>query len=101
MLRNSIAAAAGLSAKDVIVAIDGIKADKKQLQHMAETSSEAVICHAFRRDELLTLHVPAKLTIEDEEGQSHELHANPSLEKINLSLQKSGWEVWLNVFNKE
>lgn len=101
VLRGSVAAAAGLSAKDVIVAIDGIKADKAQLQHIAETSSEQVTCHAFRRDELLTFSVPAKLTIEDEEGQSHELLANPSLEKISLSLQKSGWEAWLNVFNKQ
>lgn len=101
VLRQSVAAAAGLSAKDIIIAIDGIKADKAQLKYTAENSSKEVLCHAFRRDELITLSVPATLTIEDEDGQSRDHSANPSLDKVNLTLQKSGWEAWLNVLNKE
>ncbi|WP_230659113.1 M61 family metallopeptidase [Psychrobacter sp. I-STPA10] len=97
VLRDSVASQAGLSANDVIVAIDGLKANKKQLQRVAErqqadleTGNEDgnITCYAFRRDELLTLNVPAKT----KSGQS----ANPSLDKVTLSLQKDGWQTWLS-----
>ena len=107
VLRDSVASQAGLSANDVIVAIDGLKANKKQLQRVAERQQsnlengndstdnnvdnsidDSITCHAFRRDELLTLNVPAQT----ESGQI----ANPSLEKMTLSLQKDGWQTWLN-----
>ncbi len=76
--RDSVASEAGLSAKDVIVAIDGIKASKKQLMKVAgqmarksasqrvnmdrnvikKNSRSHVVCHAFRRDELIEFSVP-------------------------------------------
>lgn len=88
VLRDSVASEAGLSAKDVIVAIDGVKANKKQLQAVAESDAETVECHAFRRDELMTFNV-TNLT---QSGVS----ANPSLEKVELKLAESGYEDWLN-----
>lgn len=87
VLRDSVAAESGFSAKDVIVAIDGIKASKKQLQTVAESELESVTCHAFRRDELMTFTVANKT-------QSG-IGANPSLDKISLSLEESGFENWL------
>ena len=99
VLRDSVAASAGLSAKDIIVAIDGVKADKAQLKHAAESATESVSCHAFRRDQLLTLQIPAKLITQGESGQSQECVANPSLGKVTLALQQSGWEAWLKAPN--
>ena len=62
VLRDGVAAQAGLSAHDVIIAIDGLKASEKRLT--ATTRAQAVtgnasLCHVFRRDELLLLDVPA------------------------------------------
>ncbi|WP_296402209.1 PDZ domain-containing protein [Psychrobacter sp.] len=87
VLRDSVASEAGISAKDVIVAIDGVKASKKQLQSIAESNLETVLCHAFRRDELMTFDVANKT-------QSG-ITANPSLDKVSLSLNESGYETWL------
>ena len=87
VLRDSVASEAGLSANDIIVAIDGLKADKTKLATIAKHAQQAVTCHAFRRDELITLSVPA--------DTASGLTANPSLDKIQLSLQASGWEQWL------
>ncbi len=61
VVRNSQAAAAGISANDVIVAIDGLKASEKWLKATAKTqaiSEDPAVCHVFRRDELLVLEVP-------------------------------------------
>lgn len=58
--RDSSASHAGLSFGDVIVAIDGIKATKEQLQRCARLikhSHQAVIVHAFRRDELMCFYI--------------------------------------------
>lgn len=90
VLRDSVAAAAALSANDVIVAIDGIKADKAQLARVAEHQSGEVVGHAFRRDELFTFSVAAQTP--------SGLSANPSLDKVSLVLAESGWQSWLNVF---
>ncbi len=87
VLRDSVASEAGLSAKDIIVAIDGIKASKKQLQSVAESDISTVSCHAFRRDELMTFRV-ANIT-------SSGLSANPSLNKMSLRMGKLGFEKWL------
>ncbi|SUD89856.1 M61 family metallopeptidase [Psychrobacter phenylpyruvicus] len=87
VLRDSVASEAGISAKDVLVAIDGVKATKKQLQSVAESNLESVTCHVFRRDELMTFEV-ANTT---QSGVT----ANPSLEKVSLSLNESGYEAWL------
>lgn len=88
VLRDSVASAAGLSAKDVIVAIDGIKADKKQLQNAAK-SDKVMSCHAFRRDELMIFKVHA--------STASGVSANPSLDKVSLALNESGFEDWLTV----
>lgn len=56
VLRDSVASEAGISAKDVL-AIDGVKATKKQLQSVAESNLESVTCHAFRRDGLMIFDV--------------------------------------------
>ena len=61
VVRNSQAAAAGISANDVIVAIDGLKASEKWLKSTAKLqtiSEDPAVCHVFRRDELLVLEVP-------------------------------------------
>lgn len=88
VLRDSVASEAGISAKDMIVAIDGIKATKKQLQSVAQSNLESVTCHAFRRDELMIFEV-------NNTTQSG-IGANPSLNKISLSLKQSGHESWLS-----
>ena len=63
--RDSAAAKAGISAHDVIVAIDGIKADTKQLATL-NTATRAVQCHLFRRDELMVVEVvPKELSDKD------------------------------------
>ncbi|MDI3378625.1 M61 family peptidase [Acinetobacter sp. V89_7] len=71
--RSASAAKAGLSAQDVIVAIDGLKATEKLLARYAKASGEYVV-HAFRRDELMTFTISAdalelqevQLTVEDQ-----------------------------------
>lgn len=60
--RNSHASLAGLSANDVIVAINGLKASEKLLKNTAEQqniTNETAICHVFRKDELLMVAVNA------------------------------------------
>lgn len=75
VLRDSVAAQAGISAQDTIIAIDGLKASNSLLQQfasLAEASSQ-MECHLFRRDELKRVTVQghgfmlpsAKLAIED------------------------------------
>lgn len=88
VLRGSVASVAGISANDVIIAIDGIKANKKQLKSAAESTHRNVSCHAFRRDELMTFTVVNDL-------QSKVL-SNPSLNKVTLKLNSSGFETWLS-----
>ena len=56
--RDGIAAQAGLSANDVIVAIDGIKATVKLAEKYAKQEGVFTV-HAFRRDELMTFEVKA------------------------------------------
>lgn len=69
--RGSAAAIAGISAHDVIVAIDGIKADSKQLATLKDADYH-VECHLFRRDELMRVDVLPKAAqgIEDISQQS-------------------------------
>ena len=61
------AMAAGLSAGDVIIAVDGLKTDARKLDDMlaAYQPGDAVEIHAFRRDELVRVY--ATLTPGDEE----------------------------------
>lgn len=56
--RDSAAAQAGLSANDVIIAIDGIKASEKLLAKYAKQKGSFIV-YAFRRDELLQFEVHA------------------------------------------
>jgi predicted metalloprotease with PDZ domain len=59
LLRDGQAAKAGLSALDVVVAIDGIKASEAQWKAKAKTQKR-MSCHAFRRDELLQFELQAE-----------------------------------------
>ena len=59
VLRDSSCAQAGLSAQDVVIAIDGIKATAKVWSAKAKTNM-AMQCHAFRRDELMTFELTAQ-----------------------------------------
>ena len=78
--REGAAAKAGLSALDVIVAIDGLKATTKSLEQYAKQDA-AYTVHAFRRDELMTFEVKAAQT---------ELH------EVELKLQdQAKVELWL------
>lgn len=56
VLRDSTAASAGLSALDVVIAIDGIKATTNVWQAKAKEQG-TMRCHAFRRDELMEFTV--------------------------------------------
>lgn len=60
VLRDSEASNAGFSAHDVIVAINGLKASEKLLNQTARQqrlTEQAVVCHVFRKDELLPIVV--------------------------------------------
>ncbi|ALF59993.1 M61 family metallopeptidase [Psychrobacter urativorans] len=106
--RDSIAAKAGISANDVIVAMDGIKADSKQLASL-KTAQHDIDCHLFRRDELLRVTVAPNA---DNEKSSLTL-SYPH--QINLRLARmdsvatsesnhrgsaQAWEAWLDVIHK-
>lgn len=56
--RDGQAAQAGLSAHDVIIAIDGLKASSKLIKQYAKQSGSFTV-HAFRRDELMQFEVNA------------------------------------------
>ncbi|WP_278492886.1 M61 family metallopeptidase [Acinetobacter gyllenbergii] len=56
--RESAAARAGLSANDVIIAIDGIKASEKLLAKYAKQQGKFIV-YAFRRDEFLQFELEA------------------------------------------
>lgn len=113
--RESAAAKAGISANDIIVAIDGIKADTKQLASLS-TATRDVECHLFRRDELICVNVLPKAVIEldADEGidTSHDttvpykvsLHLikGMTLSDINdkQDLIEEDWQAWLNVMSR-
>ncbi|MGE8539483.1 MAG: M61 family metallopeptidase, partial [Acinetobacter sp.] len=56
--RDAIAVQAGLSANDLIIAIDGLKATTKLLESYAKQQGTFTV-HAFRRDELMSFDVQA------------------------------------------
>ena len=56
--RDSAAVLAGLSANDVIIAIDGLKATTKLIESYAKQQGIFTV-HAFRRDEMMTFDVQA------------------------------------------
>jgi predicted metalloprotease with PDZ domain len=70
VLRGSVAAQAGLSAHDTLIAIDGIRANATLLAQWSDaagfhaqasaTSGHLLTCHVFRRDELMTFTLAPK-----------------------------------------
>lgn len=67
VLRDSQASHAGFSAHDVIVAIDGLKASEKLLSQTAyqqKLTEQPIICHVFRKDELLPIVVNPEKSLE-------------------------------------
>ncbi|ENW23576.1 hypothetical protein F925_02535 [Acinetobacter lwoffii NCTC 5866 = CIP 64.10 = NIPH 512] len=56
--RDSTAVVAGLSANDVIIAVDGLKATTKLMESYAKQEGVYTM-HAFRRDELMSFDVQA------------------------------------------
>lgn len=109
--RDSVAAKAGLSAHDVIIAIDGIKADNKQLASLSNAERD-VDCYFFRRDELMCVSVRPKVAID---AQDHNIAGSDAStetvfpHKVSLHLSKSvassegdddqvqaSWQSWLN-----
>lgn len=62
--RQSQASKAGLSANDIIIAIDGIKASQSVLDKAYKRQNfgkQTINVHAFRRDELMTFDIAADL----------------------------------------
>ena len=91
--RASAAAKAGISAHDVIIALDGIKADSKQLAAVSMAQSETD-CHLFRRDELMCVSVTANVASEIRDSQQDKV-GTASPHKVNLKLEKLGFDQWL------
>ena len=91
--RGSAAAKAGISAHDVIIALDGIKADIKQLAAVSMAQSETD-CHLFRRDELMCVSVAANVESEMTDSQQDKA-GTASPHKVSLQLEKLGFDKWL------
>lgn len=91
--RASAAAKAGISAYDVIIALDGIRADSKQLAAVSMAQSETD-CHLFRRDELMCVSVAANVASEIRDSQQDKV-GTASPHKVNLKLEKLGFNQWL------
>ena len=115
VMRDSIAAKAGISAHDVIIAIDGIKADTKQLTALVNTA-HPVECYLFRRDELMCVQIQPETTTkvkprDETTGMTgavppHKVSlrlakGDKTLENDNEQLKgEAGWETWLNVMKR-
>ena len=94
--RNSPAASAGISAHDVIVAIDGIKADKKELA-MVVTAGNEIVCHLFRRDELLTVKVIPQNRTDNSTLFPHKVSLRFSNDAPPYAKDATPlWDAWLN-----
>ena len=94
--RNSPAASAGISAHDIIVAIDGIKADNKQLAGVATTSNE-IVCHLFRRDELLMVKVLPQNRTDNSTLFPHKVSLRFSNDASPYAKDATPlWDAWLN-----
>ena len=117
--RDSVAARAGISAQDVIVAIDGIKADSKQLASLSNAAHD-VDCYLFRRDELMCVNVLPEAAMEVQPSDSADSNTNDINEKVfphkvslhlakdnissgasdESSLDNAGWQAWLNAIER-
>lgn len=104
--RDSAAAKAGISAHDVIIAIDGIKATSKQLVSLTQADRD-VECHLFRRDELLVVNVRPKAAVQTTNSETQNADTeNVAPYKVSLHLSEENdeqrqsvgsWQTWLNV----
>ena len=92
--RGSIAAQAGISAHDIIVAIDSIKADSKHLATFSPLLHDTD-CHLFRRDELMTVTVRSEVQNKLIDTTQAEIDITKAY-KVNLRRKESGFETWLN-----
>ncbi|WP_351118877.1 PDZ domain-containing protein [Psychrobacter sp. SMN/5/1215-MNA-CIBAN-0208] len=103
--RGSAAAKSGISAHDVIVAINGIKADNKQLASLSNAQHE-VRCHLFRRDELMRVSVLPKAAVQAQDNIEKALphKVNLSLARMDKFLEEGvdstdiapAWQGWLD-----
>lgn len=102
--RDSPAAKAGLSAHDVIIAIDGIKATNKQLTALSQAERD-VECHLFRRDELMCVNVRPKAAAEAQEINGNADDAKKVAPyKVSLHLVEGSdalSQAWLNVMDRD
>ena len=108
MLRGSAAAKAGISAKDVLIAVDGIKADGKALSKLAAAQVDTPIrCHLFRRDVLLTVDILPNGAKDangehdantDNVWQHVSLHHASDNDNDNDKAEKP-WQTWLGALN--
>ncbi|WP_350561339.1 PDZ domain-containing protein [Psychrobacter sp. CAL346-MNA-CIBAN-0220] len=104
--RGSLAAKAGISAHDIIIALDGIKASTKQLATVSRAQHD-INCHLFRRDELISVTVVPKIKEDsadkkqDKESKSSPYKVNLSLARINNRVENEAstvtpaWQTWL------
>lgn len=103
--RGSVAAKAGISAHDVIIAIDGIKADNKQLTALSNAQRE-ITCYLFRRDELICVSVLPSVAMQaqDKVEKAFPHKVNLRLAKTESSQEQDGasqnivpaWQAWLD-----
>ena len=58
---------AGISAGDIIVAINNLKANKDNIYTLLQAfnANDTVLCHVFRRDELMAFHITLGNAVED------------------------------------
>ena len=92
--RGSIAAQAGISAHDVIIAINSIKADSKHLATFSPLLHDTD-CHLFRRDELMIVTVRSEMQSKPIDNMQAEIDITNAY-KVNLRRKDSGFETWLN-----
>ena len=88
---NGNAQTAGLSAGDIIIAVDNIKTNKANLEKIVQSYciDSILLVHVFRRDELMTFKLKLKPTTE---SNCFYIEAKP---KLDLSQQKLK-KCWLN-----
>ncbi|WP_367106530.1 M61 family metallopeptidase [uncultured Psychrobacter sp.] len=94
--RSSPAALAGISANDLIIAIDGIKADSKQLEAFSPVT-KGVSCHLFRRDELLTVTVTSESADKKDTPAPYKIHLKLA-DDDNVSDRDKAYR-WLNALS--
>lgn len=81
VLDNGAAQRAGLSAGDVVIAIDGLRATQENIEKLLawQRGKTTTTLHAFRRDELFSVQVPLMEAEPDTCYLSLDSKANPTL----------------------